>query len=362
MGEQLHKVKFDLIRYANCWEDADVLLKALQVRPGGRVLSIGSAGDNSFSLLTQEPEIVVAADLSKVQLNLIELKKAAISELNREEYMAFVGFLPSNDRLETFQRIKQKLSEEARTYWNHFQELIEAGIIHQGKFEKYFRLFAHKILPLIHTPKRINGLFLPKNGVEQKAYYEQHWNNLRWRLLFRIFFGKMVMGRVGRDPEFLKQVDIPVSTFIFQMAEKELSHTKAQVNYMLYYTLNGVYGAGLPHYVREENYPKVKANLDRLHLFQGTAENALLQFPEISYMNLSDIFEYMNPELFGDVSGKLRDRSATDVRIAYWNLMVPREISQVLPRDFNLDKSLSEKLSEEDKGFFYRKFIIDQKS
>ena len=32
------KVAFDLIRYANCWEDADVLLRGLNPDPGSKIL------------------------------------------------------------------------------------------------------------------------------------------------------------------------------------------------------------------------------------------------------------------------------------------------------------------------------------
>ena len=40
------------IRYAQCWEDADVLLQALAVQPGDVCLSIASGGENTLSLLT----------------------------------------------------------------------------------------------------------------------------------------------------------------------------------------------------------------------------------------------------------------------------------------------------------------------
>ena len=44
-----NRAAFDLVRYANCWEDADILLEALAVKQGDRCLSIASAGDNSSS-------------------------------------------------------------------------------------------------------------------------------------------------------------------------------------------------------------------------------------------------------------------------------------------------------------------------
>lgn len=44
-----HRARFDLIRYANVWEDAELLVAALRPGPGKRFLSIASAGDNSLS-------------------------------------------------------------------------------------------------------------------------------------------------------------------------------------------------------------------------------------------------------------------------------------------------------------------------
>ncbi len=58
---------FSLIRYAQCWEDADVLVEAL--RPAGRTcLSIGSAGDNSFALLAAGARHVHVAEMNPAQV------------------------------------------------------------------------------------------------------------------------------------------------------------------------------------------------------------------------------------------------------------------------------------------------------
>ena len=82
MKEQLENVAHDFIRYANCWEDAECLKAGLKIKPTDKVLSIGSAGDNSFFLLTENPELLVAVDINRVQLHLIELKKAAFKSLD----------------------------------------------------------------------------------------------------------------------------------------------------------------------------------------------------------------------------------------------------------------------------------------
>src|SRR5512133_4318587 len=90
------RAAFDFIRYANCWEDAEILLEGLRPPPGSRILSVASAGDNSLALLLSDPEIVVAADINPAQVALVELKRAAMRELEYTDFLEFLGFTPSS--------------------------------------------------------------------------------------------------------------------------------------------------------------------------------------------------------------------------------------------------------------------------
>src|SRR3972149_6091362 len=89
------RASFDIVRYANCWEDADILLRALNVKEGGVYLSIASAGDNSLSLLTKNPSKVIAIDINPVQLGCMELRKIAFLDLSYEELLGFLGVYDS---------------------------------------------------------------------------------------------------------------------------------------------------------------------------------------------------------------------------------------------------------------------------
>lgn len=90
--KHLAETEFGFIRYANVWEDPVVLLEGLVPKEGARLLSIASAGDNCFSLLLSNPELVIAADLNAAQFHLIDLKIAAIRQLEQADLYAFLGF------------------------------------------------------------------------------------------------------------------------------------------------------------------------------------------------------------------------------------------------------------------------------
>ena len=59
-----NKAAFDRIRYAQLWEDADVLTGALAGASGRTFISICSGGDNALAMLLLDPKRIVAIDLS----------------------------------------------------------------------------------------------------------------------------------------------------------------------------------------------------------------------------------------------------------------------------------------------------------
>ena len=132
------KASFDRIRYAQCWEDADVLLKGLNVQEGDICAGIGSAGDNCLSLLTKNPKRVIAVDMNPAQLACIELRVAAFKGLQHQELLELLGSRPSGRRRELYNQCRPHLSEENRRFWDANQQAIENGIGSAGKFEHYF--------------------------------------------------------------------------------------------------------------------------------------------------------------------------------------------------------------------------------
>src|SRR5262249_55921135 len=105
-SEAAAKADFSGIRYAQCWEDADVLVEGLDVQPGDVCLSIASAGDNALALLTRRPARVVALDLSAAQLACVELRVAAYRELTHPELLELIGSRPSTRRPELYRRCR----------------------------------------------------------------------------------------------------------------------------------------------------------------------------------------------------------------------------------------------------------------
>jgi len=355
------RASFDLIRYANCWEDADILCEALRPGEGKRCLSIASGGDNSFALLAEGAE-VVAVDLSPAQLAVVELKAAAIRDLDREQTLAFLGVHDDDERVETFERLKPQLSDEARAYWEAHHETIRGGVIHAGKFESYFHLFRTRVLPWVHRHSTILSLLEPRDEPSRENFYERVWNNLRWRLLFRVFFSRFMMGRLGRDPEFFRYVEGSVATRILERTRYALTRLDPAENPYLEYILTGNFVKRLPRFLRPERFNAVRNNLHRLTLVRGTINDAGSMHAGSGFdgFNLSDIFEYLSPEVCREVYGRLLDTARPGARFAYWNMLAPRRCPADLEHRIRSLNDESTRLFARDKAFFYSAFVIEE--
>lgn len=356
------RARFDIIRYSNCWEDADVLLKAMNSKEGGVYLSIASSGDNTFSILSQNPSLVLAVDISGAQLACVELRKAIFTHLSYEEVLQFLGINEGLDRIAAYDKIRSSLPIESRGFWDSHKEFIQKGIIHVGKFEGYFRLFRERILPLVHSKRKIADLLKAKDESARIVFYNKEWNIWRWRMLFRIFFSRTVMGRLGRDPEFFKYIEGDVASRIMNRAKYALTILPTDKNPYLEYILTGNFRNSLPFYLRKDNFEIIRKNIDKLVIFNGNLDEAFQVNRTLKFdgFNLSDIFEYMSYNQYVTELERIIDSSNTGARLVYWNMLADRKSPESFKYRINSLAEYAQELFLQDKAFFYNSLIVEE--
>jgi S-adenosylmethionine-diacylglycerol 3-amino-3-carboxypropyl transferase len=354
------RVRFDHVRYANCWEDADVLCEALAAGPGSRVLSIASAGDNVLALAADGAD-VVAVDLSQAQIACLELRRAAFRRLDHAGVLSFLGVTPAGDRAEVYRALREDLPPEARAVWDGRLHDVERGVIHAGRLERFFRLMRTRVLPLVHSRATVEELLREKDDEARRAFYARRWDSWRWRAMFRIFFSRTVVGRVARDPEFFRFVSGPVSARILDRARQALTARDVHRNPFLEYMLTGVFARARPRYLEGGRFDAVRAGVERIRVHRGPVEEAARAAGgRFDAFNLSDIFEYMDPSDHERVYAALLETARPGARFAYWNLLVPRRRPSSLAERVRSLAAQAEALSSRDRAFFFSAFVLEE--
>jgi len=349
-----------VIRYGQVWEDADVLLEALDVGPGDVCLSIASAGDNALALLTRGPARVVAVDVNAAQLACLELRVAAFRELAYPELLELLGSRESTRRGALYARCRPSLSPHARALWDARPDAIEHGIASSGRFERYLALFREAVLPLVHESAA--SLLQPRTATERAQFYAERWNSWRWRLLFRIFFSRPVMATLGRDRRFFRQVTGGVAARLLERTRHGLTSVDPSTNPYVRWILTGKHDGGLPCAFRQEHYETIRANLHRLSWHHCSLERLLETTGRAAFdrFNLSDVFEYVSLERYHGMLELILRAGRPGARLVYWNMLVPRRRPEAMADRLAALDALASRLHARDRVFFYSALRVEE--
>lgn len=350
------------INYSQCWEDPLVLAEALSIRPDDCVLSITSGGDNTLALLLSGPQKILSIDLNHVQNYLIELKIAAAKGLNYEEYLTFLGVMESRDRVMLFEKICHNLSPAAKAWWSDHSHLIQRGVVHCGRFERFTAWFAQYLLPLIHSKKTISRLLSCHTVDEQKILYRDVWDSRRWRFFFGMASNRLMLKRYARQRGMFTYAEGETVADVYRKRlEKHLTSVPVQGNFFLRYSLTGKYGDTRPPYLEERGYMGLRAvpessltitTSDLLHYLQSTPTNTFSKF------NLSDIFEALSPSDNSALWEAIIRTAKNGAVVAYWNNLVERSYPVHLSSHIQTNDEEVARLRAKDRVFFYDSFHV----
>ena len=354
------KARFDAIRYAQAWEDADVLTAAMGPRPGDTLVSVCASGDTCLALLTLDPARVIAVDLSPAQTACLHLRIAALRVLDHGAFLELLGAAPSTRRAVLFDRVVKALDPETAAFWQTQRtDAVRFGIAFIGRFERYFRLFRRFLLPLAHGRRTVDDVFRHRPPSDRARFLDQRWNTWRWRLLVRAFFSRAVMGALGRDAAFFDQVSGSVAEHVMRRIRHAAVDLDPADNPYLRVILTGRYDGVMPQPWRPENYETIRSRTDRLDIRTGALESVLSPDLSAGGFYLSDIFEYMSPAAFAEAHARIVDAGRPGARLVYWNMMAPRRAPEPHRQRIAPRPDLEGAGKAADKAFFYSDFVVE---
>ena len=351
--------------YSGCWEDADVARAALLIRPGASVLAIGAAGDNVLALLQDDPGRVLAIDVNPAQTALIELKIAALREIDDADGVrGFLGAARDGDRSARYRALRPALSPETRRHWDANAAQIERGVIHAGRFERHLAGFRRAILPLVPGGRAVHQMLGAASVDEQRRIYDEHWDSRRWRLLFRLSFSRRLLAMFGRDPAFFAQCELQdIGAHYLARARHGLCELPIRTNPYLTYMLSGTYGAGPrgPDYLRPDVQAMIRPRLDRVDVRTASLADTLRSLPSASVdaFYLSDVFELSTPAEHAAALAEIARVGRTGARICYWNNLVARRRPEALADRIASHPLDAATLHARDRAFLYSALVIE---
>ncbi len=174
-----------------CWEDPHLDRIALGLGSEDEVLVLTSAGCNALAYALDEPRRIVAVDMNPLQNALLELKLAAIRELDYEAFFDLFGY----GRLVGFGEVyrsalRPHLSMEARACWDDRLHYFDgSGTRSSFYFHGASGLIAWLMNQHIDHVARIRGpidaLLAATSLDEQAEIYERHLKRAFWHPVLR---------------------------------------------------------------------------------------------------------------------------------------------------------------------------------
>ena len=350
------------LRYAQVWEDHELLYKGLDPQPTDHVVSIGSAGDNALALLAQGVESVASVDLNPAQTALCELKKVAIENLEHAEFAELLGVGDGKRSLSLLECLKNELSPLSRAYWDSNTEIVERGILHSGRLEVFWNKMREQVFERFIAAEAMHEFLQSQDLNEQRQRFERDFSDASFCAAFREFTDKKNVARHGRDIAQYKYVNRDdIGGFFWDRFKHVCTEVPVTDNFYLHYLFLGTYASieKGPFYLRPKTFEDLVCRIERFEIVEESLDAFVAKGDRAySKMNLSDLFEYLSPEDTDGFLSILAENMVSGGRIAFWNHLNPRSVGPTSELKTKELRSLGTELFLKDRTFFYSDFRV----
>jgi len=350
---------FSRLSYSFGNEDWKTEKRALKLKPEDQVLCITASGDRPLNLLFRNCKKIVCIDANPIQNHLLCLKIAAMKSLNYQDYLAFLGVVPSEHRLKTLQKVMLKMNKETAHFWLQNKKMIQKGIIYQGAVERLTKITAR--CASIVRGKKIKRLFEMDDLEEQKKFVAREWDTPIWRKFFEFALKPFITRYIIEDPGLMNIGSaINPGVYFYERINESLKRDLAKKNLLLALLFTGkVPKESFPPYLTEEGIQAIKPRLQRLEVKTLDVITYLESLSESTFdvFSLSDVISYMSYPNFIRLLQAMIKTAKPGARFCLREFLSSHEIPQELQPYFIRDESLEQELEKQDNCFVYR-FIV----
>lgn len=257
------------------WEDPQIDLDLLNINENSIILNIGSAGDNSFEYLLQNPKKLYVCEINKAQIALIEFKKILFkySEYNTVSKFFIDGVNPNYK--EDYLKFRPYLSNSSKNYWDKHITYFSGrrkSFYYHGASGFIANLIQKLLKKDKELSKEINNLLY--NSSSDFDYIEERiWNSNIIKFLSLPF----VHNLLGVPSSQIKLSNFKeISENIRISLRNHFNKYPESINYFWYLYFNGHYSEDIcPNYLKKENFEKIKNNIDKFIIINDEIINSI---------------------------------------------------------------------------------------
>lgn len=360
--------------YPQIWEDPEVDLEALDLRPGSHVVTIASGGCNVLSYLIDEPARITAVDLNTAHVALTKLKLAAARHLpGHDSFYRFFGQANTRANVRAYERyLKEHLDEETRAYWEKrdlfgrrriglfARNLYRAGLL--GNFIGMGHLIA------LFYGRNLKNLLQATSLEEQRYFFDRRIAPLFDKRLIRWMAGKPVsLYGLGIPPAQYAALAASgsgnMSAVLRQRLERLACDFSLQDNYFAWQAFGRSYAADgqgpLPPYLQAANYPAVSAQTGKVEVRHCSFTDFLKQQKRSSLDRfvLLDAQDWMNDAeltgLWSEITRTARPGARVVFRTAAEERLLPGRVPDDILAKWEYDAGYCAELTRRDRSAIY---------
>jgi len=378
--ERLFTLMFQGFVYNQIWEDPDVDLDALELKPHHRLITIASGGCNVLNYLAADPARIVAIDLNANHIALTQLKLSALKNLpSYEEFFRFFGYANDKANRDAYDNfLSERLDDTTRRYWgkhiplhgrriNMFaRNLYRYGLL--GRF-----IGALHAVARLHG-KRLDGILSARTPAEQRAAFEH--------TIAPLFDYKSIQF-LSKSPISLYALGIPPAQYdelvsanngsaiaaLRERVERLACDFPIRENYFAWQAFGRGYDVenreAIPAYLRREIYDVIRTRTDRVEVHHASLTDFLSQQPAQSMHRyvLLDAQDWMNASqlsaLWREIDRTADTRDARVIfRTAGTDSPLPRKLKPELLAPWSYLEKESRAFHAQDRSSIYGGFHV----
>ena len=383
LQDRLFTLAFSGLVYAQIWEDPEIDMEALALKPDDRLVAIASGGCNVMSYLTANPASITAVDLNRHHIALNQLKIAAARHL--PDHAAFYEFFGRAGTVGNVRAYKQflrpALDEETRAYWDSRDILGRRRI---GYFAK--NLYRHGLLGrfiglghVLGRLHRINPeeLLQARDLAEQRVVFDERIAplfdrpHIKW--LTRRRASLYGLGIPPAQYEALASAageGEGIAAVLRERLERLACDFDLNDNYFAWQAFGRGYkpeGDGpVPPYLQRQAFETIRARADRVDVRHVNLIDHLKAQPDASldaYV-LLDAQDWMTDviltKLWSEITRTARPGARVIFRTAAEDSLLPGRIPDDLLARWSYDRERCRKLTARDRSAIYGGFHLYQ--